>query len=98
MPTKQEIIATLHALKPELQARFKVKAIGLFGSYVRGDQSSASDVDVLVEFGQPVGWEVVDLHEYLEKTLGMKIDLVTKGAVTRKPLLWQAIQEDLVLV
>lgn len=40
----------------------------------------------------------MDLHEYLEKILGIKVDLVTKGAVMRKPLLWDSIKEDLINV
>lgn len=68
----------------------------LFGSRVRGEGQEESDLDILVEFEGPVGWEVVDLHRYLEEVLGMRVDLVTKEALIRKPLLWQAIQEELV--
>ena len=46
----------------------------------------------------PVGWEIVDLHCYLEELLDLKVELVTKGAVSGKPLLWQSIEEDLVYV
>jgi predicted nucleotidyltransferase len=45
-----------------------------------------------------VGWEIVDLHRYLEDVLGVRVDLVTRGAVVRKPLLWESIQEDLTYV
>ena len=55
-------------------------------------------MDILVDFDKPIGWEIVDLHEYLETILGMKVDLATSGAVTRKPLLWESIQNDLVSV
>ena len=84
--------------KRELHEKHHVRSIGIFGSYVRGDQTPTSDVDILVEVDKPIGWEIVDLHEDLEKMLGMKVDLVTKGAVLRKPLLWASIQEDLVNV
>lgn len=82
--------------KQDLHEKFHVESIAVFGSYARGDQSPRSDVDILVEFDQPVGWEIVDLHEYLEEILAMKVDLVTKGAVSRKPLLWDSIREELI--
>lgn len=43
-----------------------MRQIGLFGSYTRGEQTSISDVDILVELERPIGWEIVDLHRYLE--------------------------------
>ncbi len=91
-----EIRKILAEHKQELHDKFHVKSIAVFGSYARGDQSPGSDVDILVEFDEPVGWEIVDLHEYLEGILGMKVDLVTKGAVSRKPLLWDSIREELI--
>ncbi len=98
MQTVEEIRKLLSEHKRELHERFHVCGIALFGSYARHEQSPASDVDILVEFDQPVGWEVVDLREFLEELLGMKVDLVTKGAVERKPLLWRFIQQDLIYV
>ena len=74
------------------------EVLGIFGSYVWGDKTQKSDVDILVDFDKPIGWEIVDLHEHLETILGMKVDLVTKRAVLRKPLLWESIQNDLVSV
>jgi hypothetical protein len=98
MKKLEEIKRILAEHKHELHEKYHVQSIGLFGSYVRGDQTSKSDVDILVEFDAPIGWEIVDLRDYLEEILGMKVDLVTKGAVLRKPLLWESIQEDLVNV
>jgi predicted nucleotidyltransferase len=98
MKSLEDILKILVARKRDLHEKYHVQSIGVFGSYARGDQAPKSDVDILVEFDQPIGWEIVDLHEYLELILGMKVDLVTRGAVTRKPLLWQYIQEDLVNV
>ncbi|MDW8029110.1 MAG: nucleotidyltransferase family protein [Armatimonadota bacterium] len=84
--------------KRELQERFHVKNLAIFGSYVRGEQVLGSDLDIMVEFDQPCGWEVVDLRDYLEEILGVKVDLVTKGALMRKPSLWKEIEEELVYV
>ena len=94
----EEIKKVISNYKKELKEKYKVKEIGIFGSYVRGEQQEISDIDILVEFEEPIGWEIVDLHEYLEEVLGVKVDLVTKGAVMRKPLLWQSIKEDLINV
>ena len=52
--------------KIELTEKFRVKTIGVFGSYVRGEQKKSSDVDILVEFEEPVGlFEFMKLENYL---------------------------------
>ena len=81
MKMRAEIQKELHRLMPTLAERFKVKRIGLFGSFVRGEQTESSDVDVLVEFAGPVGWEFIDLKDFLEEKLGRKVDLVTVPAL-----------------
>ncbi|EHR79124.1 hypothetical protein OCC_01304 [Thermococcus litoralis DSM 5473] len=92
MKTLEEIEKILREHKEELRRKFKVKEIGIFGSYVRGEQSEVSDVDILVDFYEPLGWEIVDLKDYLESLLGVKADLVTKNGVMRKPELWKYIK------
>ena len=94
MGTKEEIKETLKGLKPILQEKFKVKEIGIFGSFVRGEESEESDVDILVEFSEPIGWEFIDLMEFLEKILGRKVDLVTVRAL--KPQLKDKILKEVV--
>jgi len=98
MKTLEEIKETLKKHKEELKEKFGVKEIGIFGSYVRNEQTEVSDVDILVDFERPIGWEIVDLKEYLERLLGIKVDLVPKGGVVRKPLLWKYIKEEVVYV
>ena len=98
MKTLEEIKEILRKHKKELQERFGVKEIGIFGSYVRNEQTESSDVDILVEFERPIGWEIVDLKEYLEKILGIKVDLVSKGGIVRRPLLWKYVKEEVVYV
>ena len=88
---------TLQNHKPELQEKFKVKNIGVFGSYVRGEQKNNSDVDVLVEFKEPIGlFEFMALEYYLSDLLGVKVDLVSKKAL--KPHIGQRILEEVVIV
>lgn len=97
MKTKEEILKTLAALKPELQSRYKVKEIGVFGSFVRGEQGEASDVDILVEFEKPIGFfKFLNLEEYLANQLGLKVDLVSKKAL--KPVIGQHILEEVILI
>ncbi len=98
MKTLEEIrdILTLH--KDILRKRFGVHRLSIFGSYARGAATPQSDVDILVELEHPLGWEIVDLHDYLENILGMKVDLVTIGALKRKPWLYRSVVEDLIHV
>jgi predicted nucleotidyltransferase len=94
METKESIKETLKRFKPILMEKFKVKEIGIFGSYVRGEEFEESDVDILVEFSEPIGWEFIDLMEFLENILGRKVDLVTVRAL--KPQLKDKILKEVV--
>jgi len=83
--------------KAELRKKFKVKTIGVFGSYVRGEQKRGSDVDVLVEFEEPIGlFEFMDLEEYLSRLLGVKVDLVSKKAL--KPHIGERILQEVIMI
>lgn len=82
---KDEIEAILKAHKQELATRFFVEKIGLFGSYARNEQNEESDIDILVEFSRPVGFEFLDLKDYLETIFKSPVDLVTVNAL--KPFL-----------
>ncbi len=94
MKRQDGIRETLKKYKPVLRERFKVKEIGVFGSYVRGDESPESDVDILVEFSEPIGWEFIDLQEFLGEILGREVDLVTVPAL--KPQLRDQILKEVV--
>lgn len=77
-------------------SRFGVRRIFIFGSYAREEQTSQSDVDIAVELERPLGWEIVDLHDYLEEILNTRVDLTTIEALKRKPYLWASIEKDFV--
>lgn len=94
MSELEEIKRKLREHKPDLKEKYNVKKIGIFGSYVHGDQAGSSDIDLLVEFSEPIGWEIVDLKEELETLLDRPIDIVTKDAL--KPRLKTQIMEDVV--
>ena len=78
---KENVEKILKSQKQLLKEKFQVKKIGVFGSFARGEQSKNSDVDILVEFYEPVGWEFFDLQDYLEDLLKRDVDLVTKKAL-----------------
>jgi predicted nucleotidyltransferase len=83
--------------KAELNEKFKVKTIGVFGSYIRGEQKRSSDVDVLVEFEVPVGlFEFMKLENYLSDLLGVKVDLVSKK--TLKPHIGEHILQEVIMI
>jgi len=97
MTNIKDIKKTLAANKKDLIVKYKVKRIGVFGSFVKGKQKKKSDVDILVEFRETVDFfEFLDLEEHLEKLLGIKVDLVTKRAL--KPFIKNNILKDTVYV
>lgn len=96
MPTRDQILATLRALKPEMEKKYAMRSIALFGSYARGDQTARSDVDVLVDVDPSIGLDFVDLAETIERRLGIKTDVVPADGV--KPRYRAYIQKDLVYV
>jgi predicted nucleotidyltransferase len=89
-----EIINKLRQIKPQLQSEYAVKTIGLFGSFADGAYTDTSDVDILVEFERPVGWQFFTLEKHLEETFHRKIDLVTINALKKqiKPSVLSNIQ------
>jgi uncharacterized protein len=94
--TKEEILKRLREHKGELQQKFPVKDIALFGSYARGEQTPESDIDLMVEFNSPVGIEFIDLVIYLENFFKKRVDLVTKKSL--KKILQPYIEKDLIYV
>lgn len=68
--------------KVVLAKQFKVKEIGIFGSIVRGEAKETNDVDILVEFKEPIGlFKFLELEEYLSDLIGRKVDLISKKAL-----------------
>lgn len=82
---------------PELRDEYLVSKIGIFGSYARGEATNTSDIDVLVEFSQPVDlFHFIALQDRLAEILGRKVDLATPRAL--KPLIKdQVLREVLYL-
>jgi len=97
MKDLEEIRKILVEHKDILKKKFRVKEIGVFGSYVRGEQKKDSDVDVLVEFEEtPTLLEFIELEDYLTEILGVKVDLVMKRAL--KPTIREFVLREVVYV
>ena len=85
MKSLEEINQILKENKEDMYRRYKVKEIGVFGSFVRGEQKKRSDLDVLVEFEEVPGLlKFIELEEYLTKILGKKVDLVRRRAIRQE--------------
>jgi len=85
MKNPSEIREILTKNRNMLSKKFQVKEIGLFGSYVRGEQKESSDIDILVEFEEtPTLLEFIELENCLTELLGVKVDLVMKRALKPK--------------
>lgn len=96
MKSLKDIQSKLKSAKGHLERKYKVKRFGIFGSYSRGEEDKTSDIDILVEFKEPIGLEFVDLADELEVILNHKVDLVSRGGVKSKYLPY--IEEDLIYV
>lgn len=93
----EELKNQIETLKPLLRERFKVETIGVFGSYVKGEQKRKSDLDILVDFSEtPSLFEFVELEDFLSQKLGTKVDLVMRDAL--KPRIRDSILKETVYV
>lgn len=97
MTTFHEIRDSLLESKNDLRSRYGVVYLGIFGSYVRGEQKPDSDVDILVEMEKPIGFfRFIELEEHLASLLGVKVDLVTKKAL--KPAIGSEILREVIQI
>ena len=75
MRSAEEILTILDHTKPELERRFGVRRIGLYGSYAHGTQTESSDIDLIVELAEPKFGALAGLYIYMEKVLGREVDI-----------------------
>ncbi|WP_035361856.1 nucleotidyltransferase family protein [Dyadobacter alkalitolerans] len=94
--TTQTVLDKLSKSKGYFFKKYPLKSMALFGSYARNDANASSDVDILVEFSAPVGFEFIDLAIELEDVLQTKVDLVSKKGL-KAPLL-PFIEKSLIYV
>lgn len=97
MKTLDEIKVILKKYRDEIRREFKAEIIGVFGSYVRGEEKPESDVDVLVRFKEGATlFDLVGLAEFLEERIGIKVDVVSERAL--RPELKEQILREVVTV
>jgi hypothetical protein len=95
MKSADRILAILRRELGSLRRQYHVQGIGLFGSYVRGEQKKGSDIDILVEFREPISlFKFLEMEEHLGELLGGKVDLVSKKAL--KPRIGRRILAEAV--
>ena len=94
MLTKEQILEKFNSDAEMFRREYSVSKLGLFGSFVRGEATEDSDIDVLVELKEPTFDNYMDLKLYLEEQFRKKVDLVTVAAL--KPLLKPYIEQEVV--
>lgn len=86
----------LLASKKFLEAKYGIIKLGYFGSFARNQQNETSDVDILVEFIKPIGFEFLEVKFFLEDLLGLKVDLATDDMLT--PLIREQVLKEVVYI
>lgn len=81
--TRDEVLAKLRAIKPDLEKEYGIKRLRLFGSHARNEAGDESDIDLIVDLGRPLGLDFFGLEMELAERLGRKVDLATPGALHR---------------
>jgi uncharacterized protein len=94
MQTLESILTTLREHKSDLQERYGIRNLAVFGSYARGEQTPESDIDIMVELGDvQLGMEYFQLVYDLRDLFSQRVDVVSRGAL--KPRQFDHIQNDL---
>ena len=94
---REDVIRILAGQRNELYEKYAVKSMELFGSVARDEARSDSDVDLLVEFSEPVGlFHFIGLKQYLESVLGCPVDLGTVDSL--KPQLKESVMREAIHV
>ncbi len=82
MYNTNEIVRLLRTKKEDLQSRYPICELGLFGSYARGDYNENSDIDILVDFSRRIdAFDYIKLAHELEDSFNQKVDLVSRKAL-----------------
>jgi uncharacterized protein len=94
MYTLQTILLKLRQHKPELQRKYPISRLGVFGSYARGEATKDSDIDIAVEITGPMGLSFVAMADEIEDLLGIKTDVVPLRSI--KPQYLPFVEKDIV--
>jgi predicted nucleotidyltransferase len=94
--TLEKILNILRKHKPELEKKYPISALGVFGSYARGDADEKSDIDIAVEINGTMGLSFVEMAYEIEALFGIKTDVVPKRFI--KPAYLSFVEKDIVYV
>lgn len=97
MMNKSQIQIKLREAIPQLTEEYQISALGVFGSYVRDEQTAGSDLDLLVSFStKPSLFKFIELENHLSNLLCVKVDLVMESAL--KPRIGEHILKERVML
>lgn len=96
MYTLQSIVKKLKLVKPELERKYPITGIGVFGSYARGEVNPESDIDIAVIIDGFMGLSFVAMADEIEAILGIKTDVVPMRSI--KPEYLPYVEKDIVYV
>lgn len=95
MYTTQQVISILKTKKIELEKKYPVCELALFGSYARGDFNKESDIDILVDFNARIdGFDFIRIAHELEDIFDHKIDLISRKGI--KPAYLFFVEKNLI--
>lgn len=96
MYTIEDIVEKLRKIKPELEKKYPITGIGVFGSYARGEADINSDIDIAVDIHGVMGLSFVAMADEIETVLGIKTDVIPLRSI--KPEYLSYIEKDIVYV
>lgn len=96
MLTLQNILQILRQHKPELQRKYPLGRLGVFGSYARGEATEKSDIDIAIEINGPMGLSFIAMADEIEALFGIKTDVVPKRSI--KPQYLANVEKDIIYV
>jgi predicted nucleotidyltransferase len=96
MYTLEKIVQILRQNKPELQRKYPVSRLGIFGSYARGEATEKSDIDIAVDITGPMGLNFVAMADEIENLFGIKTDVIPKRAIKKDYLAY--VEKDIIYV
>jgi predicted nucleotidyltransferase len=93
----ENIVSLLKEQREFLEKKYKIKEIGVFGSYVRGEQDNDSDIDILIDKDESIGLlKLANLQNYLSKLIGIRVDLALKKSL--RPHISKSILNEVIYV
>jgi predicted nucleotidyltransferase len=96
MYTLDTIVDILRRHKPDLQRKYPISRLGVFGSYARGEAKDSSDIDIAVDIQGPMGLNFVAMANEIEDLFGVKVDVVPTRSI--KPGYLPSVEKDIVYV